>query len=495
MNNKHRHNTEYEIIRETSMYTAATYISQAISMIRGFVIANVLGPSSYGIWTLLRSFFSTIGYISLGAEHAMVREVPMCEAQNNQEKKYSIQQTTLMWNIFVSLAIALIVSVCALTKQLAYIRVEMFLAGLVYVTNSINHFIPLKLKSEKKIFLLSKYVMLFAASNAIFGIALVFNFKLSGLLIGMLIAHCVVVAYLMSKQALSFRFNLDFNLLKKLFSVGFPIMILNSAYFLMRNIDKFIVYLMLGSAMTGYYGLAAFIAAALGHIPHGMSVALFPRMMNTYGKTQDRAKIEEYFQIPLAVLSVVIPILLGVIFLLIDVVVNYLLPAYIPAVPILRILIAGLYFRYIWSVPTNILIAFNKQRQLMVMMFALLIIGIILDVIVIQLGYGIMGVAYATLLIVFLVSVLGNMYALHSLRKTAVYICFSLVKIYSPFLYVAVGLFFIMRWQFSDIRIVNDAIQAIIFIVYTLPLIYYLERQFQIIRKTLTAFHLRKRNV
>lgn len=483
---------EREIISDVTALSSTLYFSQALYIVRGFIIAKVLGPSTYGVWSIFRSFFSSAPYFGLGTQQAMLREVPFSIGAGDKLKKRHIIQTSLSWNVLLTSLVMVIAFIFSFTGFPIGYKEEIRLAGILFVLNAIHLFMRPKFISEQKILLLSKYMLSYTILNTVFGLTLLLFFKLSGLLMGMILAQIILITYLIINNHLSLHLFIDKNILNELFHIGFPIMILLLLIFLMGNADKFIIFIMLGKTMAGYYGLAAFVSSMVTYISYSISTVVFPRMMYVYGKTHEMKHIEKYFKKPIVVLSGLIPIILGIIYINIEAVINFFLPQFMPGVTVLHILIVALFFSTIWGLPTNLLIALNKQIKFMYMTAILLFLSIVLDVAVIRSGFGMNGVAIVTTLNFFLSSVIANGYALFSLKNRRLQILRNLSMIYWPFIYSFTGMFFIISISFSKSNYLDNLMKSIIYLVFCIPLIIYIEKKIGIFGKLFSTIKIFK---
>ena len=490
--NKENVYNEGEVIRDAAALSGTLYFSQALYIVRGFIIAQVLGPSTYGVWSIFRSFFGSAPYFGMGTQQAMLREVPFSIGEGDKFKKKIIIQTTLSWNILLTSVVMVIVLILSFTGFAAGYRIEIQLAGILFVLNAIHLFMRPKFKSEQKIFLLSKYLLSYAVLNTVFGLSFLFFFKLTGLLMGMILAQLVLLTFLIINNHLSLNLSIDKNILKELFRIGFPIMLLWFLVFLMGNADKFIVFIMLGKTKAGYYGLAAFVSSMVSYISYSISTVIFPRMMYVFGKTHEIKQIEKYFKKPIIILSGITPVILGIIYINIEAVINLFLPQYIPGITVLHILIAALFFSTIWGLPTNLLIALNKQKKFMYMTAFILLLGIILDLVIIRAGFDMNGVAVITTFIFFLASAVANSYALFSLKYKLKVIFKHLSVIYFPFIYSFAVMVFIVSISISKNIFFDNLLKSLIFLTSTIPLIFYIEKHSNIISKTLASFKIFK---
>jgi O-antigen/teichoic acid export membrane protein len=387
----------------------------------------------------------------------------------------------------MALMISTIVFTLSFTDLISKYKMVVRISCLVFTLRAIHFFIPAKLKSERKTALLSKYVLAYAIVNTLSGISLLFVFSINGLLTGMAFANICLLWYLHQREEISLKAQIDLMKIKRLTLIGLPIMVLRSSRHLMHYIDKIIVFFMLGSTMNGYYGLATFLSIIVNYIPYTLSAVLFPRMMYKYGKTKKKLQIEDYLSRPLLLISNLLPIFIGIIYINIDLPITYFLPKYIPSIQVLKILVLGFFFSVIWSIPFDLLITLGKQNRVMFINICILITGATLDILTIKSGLGILGVAFATVITFFCASFITYCYAQISLKKNRKEIIFAVIKLYSPFIYTVCGLLLVSLISSAN-SILNNGLRSIFFTVYCFPLLVYAHKKSGIIYKTIFSF-------
>lgn len=423
-----------KITKEIGQYTFARYLSEFFLAARGFIIARFLGPSSYGIWNMLKVFISFAEYSHLGSFDAMSREIPHNTGRGHEYQNQDMKRVAFTYSFLLSLLLSVFVCVISFTSYFSEYRVEVQLSSLVFLCISLHWFNQHVLKGEKKIYELSWYMFGYAFLNTAVGLSLLFPFEIQGLLVGMVITFLILFVALYAKKHLEFRFSFDVKKYKKLIKIGYPILLLSLVFLLMQKIDSILVFLFLGSEMTGYYGLAAFITLVVHHIPLSLNTVLLPRMMYTLGKTKNIKSISRYLIEPHNILMKGIPILVGLIIINIPWVIYWLLPEYIPAISTLQVLSTAIFFSSLLSLSNNILIAMNKQKKLVKKLLLVLFLVIFLDIVAILLGFGILGVAFATsisLCIAYLVSMIlalrGLGISLREIRKSLSYFAYFII--------------------------------------------------------------------
>jgi O-antigen/teichoic acid export membrane protein len=257
----------------------------------------------------------------------------------------------------------------------------------------------------------------------------------------MVLTYSLIVFLSWKKNNIIFQLLLQKKNLGQLIKTGFPIMMLTMTFFLMHNIDKYLIFYLLGSTMTGYYGLAEFITTMMHNVPYGISQVLFPRMMQKFGRTKDKKQIEEYFTIPMQLLTFATPIALGLIFINMEWLLTLALPKYLPSLLTIKILVLGIFFSAIMKTPLDIIILMNKQKVTLIIQFIILFLGAVADYFVIKAGYGISGVAMVTTLTFCVSAIIMVAYASKLLEYPVQKTSFEISKLLGSFVYLLVILF------------------------------------------------------
>jgi O-antigen/teichoic acid export membrane protein len=480
--------TSKSIIRESSAFALSIYLSQMICVVRGFIVAHFLGPSLFGIWSLLKSYVQCGNYAAFGVTWAVSRELPFNLGNNQAHKNLLLKQSALIFVIGVSVVVALGAWVFSLCDMAADYRLELRLAGAVFISNMVHLYIDQQLRGEKKTYLLAVYWLSYTVICTLVGLMLMFPFGISGLLAGLLIANIALTGYLCVKGHLSFKLAYDHAIVRKLIVVGFPIMLVESAPRLMGTLDKLVVFVMLDSTATGYYSMAAFLSETLNLIPAVLGAVLLPKLMYEKGRGVDLATLGYLYDKPIILLACFVPIILGLAMLNIDIVLRWLLPAYLPAVTALKILIMGLFFSVILSIPKGLMVVYGKHHVFLYVIPILLLIGMLMNIAVIAMGLGIMGVALASTGFYFAVELLINIYALNVMRRDREQIRSALISIHLPYIYVLVGAIIIDQQHFVQSALMEGVIGSTMFLLYCIPVVFWADRRLALFAHLHAAF-------
>jgi O-antigen/teichoic acid export membrane protein len=182
-----------------------------------------------------------------------------------------------------------------------------------------------------------------------------------------------------------------------LLATGLPIFIYNASNFVMRSLDRVIVLKFLGTEALGFYGLAVMAVGFLLTMPDAIAYVLYPQLLRRVREGGDRAEaIREPAHRAMRALSLIVPALCALAYLAADDAVVWLLPSFDVGVPALRILCfsaAGLSLANLGSV---VQMALGRQMVLVPVAVGMTVVGVVLDLIAVQSGHGVRGVAWAT---------------------------------------------------------------------------------------------------
>ena len=473
------------MVRQAGVLSAATYLDQLVAMIRGLLVAWFLGPSLYGVWNLFKTYLQGAIYAGLGASWALPRELPFNSGQDpeqsNERKNQLLKQTTLSFSLGIAVVVTVLTLAYSFFDAAEGLRTEIRLAALAFILNVVHVYIPHQFRGELKIYQLARYVVLYGLLNSIFGVVLMGFYGISGLLMGMIITSSLLIFALIRSKELTFTYRINKDVLKGAIIVGFPMMFVSIAPRLMASLDKVIIFVMIGSSAAGYYSLAAFFSNFVDKIPVAIAAVLLPRLMLQKGKGVELGEMSHYFHKPMVLQALVVPIVLGLMVLNVESVLLLFLPDYLPAVPPLQVLVMGLYFSAIWNIPKGVLIVANKQHIFMIAVPLFLSLGVLMNIAVIRMGYGMVGVAYASVLFYFLVALTTIIYALKLLDRSRTDAVKAILSIFLPYFYAVIVVIVVGRFELSSSIIVNSLLISVLFLAGCTPLLLWADKELQIL--------------
>lgn len=456
---------EREIFKQSSVYSFSLFLRMLLGLLRGIIVAKLLGPSLYGLGNAFRLVLGYEAYSDLGMFSAMNREAPYYRSAKNEEKAQQIVKSVfginLIYSLFVGTILILISFYLRKTQwEAKYVDFVLFL-GFLIITNKLRAFYSIKLKIDKKFYLLSKVEVLYGFASSIACVLFAYYLGFKGLLIGLFVADVIYIGAILVAVREIPGIGISFSIVRELLKIGFPI---QSALFLIMSLasaDRIIIVSMLSEEALGYYGIAVVATGVISIIPSAIHSVTLPRIMEKLGSTKNIYRIKDYLIEPTTVMAYFMPFLFAIIYFGIHLPVQYFLPKYMLSINIAKILTLGSFFLIIHTMPVSICYALNKQLKVVYMAFPAVLLNIVINVSVIRLGWGLNGVAFGTCISYFAFSTAIVWYTLKQFEVKTKETLRFFILIYSPFFY-ALSIFLTMDhfMNFKSFGFWNDVIST-----------------------------------
>jgi len=430
-----------ELVIGSGHMFGGTILSNIFNFLRTFIVARVLGPALFGSWNILMVIFTYGNYSQLGFLDGMNKYMPLLKGKSDfkgaeQVKNNTFWVTGLCTVIFCLLLIVLSLSVKPLAAFMPFnlgicvLAVIIILAQLFVVLTSL-------LRIDKKFGLLAASPVLLSL-YFLLAVLLLFKFydnKLYAVLFAMALSYLLVNLYIAYKGKYVFKCTWDFSVIKKIFWIGLPIVIIQIAYGLFISIDRWMIVGFLGQVHVGYYGLGISMSNFLYGAFSMVAFTTYPTMLEMFGRSGDEAASKKLIEQSSLALSYCLAVICPLCCLGIPLLVAYFLPAYLPGISSAVILSLGAYFLSLTTIFGNYLVSVNKQWDLLKIQALTIISCLALDYLFIRLGWGINGVALGTILSYFF-------YSLVIFIRVMRYFSFSnkekiskALRLYQPFLF------------------------------------------------------------
>lgn len=392
-----------KFLREMFGFAATQYIVRAVMMARGIIAARLLGPQAYGAWNALQIMMDYGAFASSGTLQGLDQMVPARLVAGDVEGTRRLKQSALA-NILFATALFSIGCVLWASKRSSRILDEWGLAGIllalgcVWCSNAAAYKLSI-LRSHDRMGSVSRWFMVQSILGAPLGLALAPFWGMWGLLIGWFVG-CFISLITVAKDSRDValhwpRFSVDsLHLLR----MGFPMFVHSIGGLAMRSVDRIVILRFLGTESLGHYSVSVMGLTLLMYLPDSISYVLYPRMLRRYSQeSHDPAAIRDLALRVIQVMAVVVPLLSGIGYLWARELVSIALPRFLPGVTAVRILCFGAVGLAVANLSALVLMTVGRRLWLVPAAAFSIVLGISLDVLALQLGHGITGVAVATL--------------------------------------------------------------------------------------------------
>jgi len=391
------------IMRDTLIYSGASYIAIFIGFFVSIFSKKFLGVSGAGYWAIL-TVATTYGmYIGLGVQNALIREVPQRIGAKEIEKAKAIENVTYSFLLIAGLAGAIVmwlISFFLFADPLLKTGLKI-VAVLVFVTHMYNLILNI-LRARKQISILSRVVIFNILLVAMLALPGAYFLNVNGFAAGMVIS--TALSFFFAKRWASIRFSLSFDWVHiwHLIKIGLAMLLVSILSRTFLNVDKIMIGKMLGMEQLGLYTIGIMAIQQIGTLPRFFNIVIFPHIQEKYGDTKDVQDIKGMVIKSNYFISRLIPILMGTIIFITQPIVLIVLPQFEDGLGIMKILVIGYYFIAINQMSTTVIYTIDKQRSLIPLYGIMVAVCIGLNYLFIIMGLGITGVALGTSISYFL---------------------------------------------------------------------------------------------
>jgi O-antigen/teichoic acid export membrane protein len=387
------------IARNSWKFTSVNFLAALILMPVTIYAATILVPEEYGIYGFLGLWLTYAILIGPGIVSAGQRQMPVLLGRGKEREALEIQNISLSAEILYTIIPFVVILGASFFYSSTVLKHGLIIIAVTYVASRLANFWSGMNFIREKFNVVAKGNLIVAILTPLAILAGVNWLGVYALLIAPLIADVVVWVYYLKKGAINYHFKFDRGETVKLVKVG--VVLQASAFFwwAFRLADRTIIAAMLPLEQLGLYAYAMQFIMVVERIPTDFGNVLQPILWREAGKAEsifegfkDTGRIAVYLALGTAVL---IPIgQLG--FYL---VVSLITTKYIGSIPIFYVLSYNLYLVSMGIIPSLILNSsiVNKQKIGLYCCSIGLALNIIFDILVVKLGYGVVGVAWVTI--------------------------------------------------------------------------------------------------
>jgi O-antigen/teichoic acid export membrane protein len=356
------------IVRDATWYTSATYIAQFLAFGIGIVAKRLLGPSDLGVWAVLLSLLSSLALLEFGVTQAMNRQIAYAISKGDEllVDRYKRTQFTFVTAFALLGSIGLVLYVELYRDRLT----TAFAAGLLWLAVIFPlyqlHMGQVTVYWANRRFDATGLVTLIESIGmGTIGLFLIWRIGVYGQIIGFLLALLAKLAFLAwrAKDAprLKIRFGWHAPAIRELLRVGLPLEAITLVNLAKLSGTSLLVAYFLDTTSVGYYALALSIQNYIYWTPNAFSIVMFPRFQERMATSDDDPTALRSFLVKptIGLGYFVLPILISGSYFLVPVLIRHALPAYVPSIVVLKVLLAGTFFLSMEHMPGQLLTTSN----------------------------------------------------------------------------------------------------------------------------------------
>jgi O-antigen/teichoic acid export membrane protein len=377
-------------------------VAQFLGSLRSFVLARLIEPADYGIWTGAQTVASLSPIVCLGTVEALLKRVPFFRGRGDAEGLRKVESSVLGTIILAAAALAILflgfpglVPSHFVHENLTVVQLTAIAAGISFF----GAFYYQRLAAYENFKAAGFVDSVRSVISAVCVLAFAWRWGLLGGVVGGLLSEILggVACGLVSRKAHGpVRPSFQPGLMADAVRVGFPITIIWWIYIIHANVGRITAVSFLGNTQTGYYGVGSAMAVIFALVPNTIGRVFYPRVNAQVGANASLGDLRASVVVPTAALALVLPVAQLLVFYLLPFVYEGFLPKYREGLTCAQILILGAFFVGLIRNGANYLIAIDQQLRLMKYVAISVVANGAGSVVLASLGYGINGIAAAT---------------------------------------------------------------------------------------------------
>ncbi len=384
------------LLRGTALATGGAVAGAAVSFARNLLIAKTMGPAAFGLWNVCLLLRGLALESHLGALSALGLDAPIHRGAGRAEEARRVERTALAGALVLGVAAATVAGVLFRGIGGPPVAAAAVLLGATIVLQQVLASDIVLLRARREFLRVALVQGAFALAH-LGGLVL---FLPGRYITGALLAWVtgLAVAVLAARPRLAEPIPLpgprDLRGLGALLRRGLPAYLVGLAMTVYFQSDRWVVAGLLGDADLGYYSILVWGGTALVLVPDTFSAVLWPFAGERFGRSGERPEaLASYAGAVLGPLALFLGALLLGALAFMDALVAWKIPFYAPALPSLRLYLAGMFLLSLALPLRYLLVTAGFEGRVLGAQVAALVVAVGLEVAAVLAGYGLPGVA------------------------------------------------------------------------------------------------------
>ena len=383
------------LLMHVGVVSASHYASEALFLLRGLVLAKLLGPAAFGVWSSIRILTVFANYSHLGARQGVVQLAGVADGAADPARAQVLRRNTVGLSVVGSVVMTGAVSLYILATRPEPAWAWWMVPPMLLLAQFFDLHVTV-LQSEQRFARMSVVSVLFALLSAAAGIAAALTTGLGGFLVAMTASYAVVLAHEVACGRALWRAELRGDVLRDLLRCGGPILAAQVALVVLWQSDRLVIWAALGHESLGTYAVQSYFTCVVLLIANSLVSVLQPHLAAVTGADPRPAALRPYVERgSMLVAATVAPVVVATLLALPLPIVHFL-PEYAPAVVPGQVLLIATAVSVSCSVAGSVLIALGRSRLLLALRAGAAAVAVALVALVVAVGGGFVAIAAAT---------------------------------------------------------------------------------------------------
>jgi len=395
--------TKKAAVKLTAISTVSTILLTIVKIPVNVLLAYLFGPALLGMLKVFDLITKYSSFTHFGLMNSLVRQVPIALGRKDEKESHLIEDVVFSANlvaILLSIMVLWILYLSGIDFKGIMTPFRLAVISLTIILNRIMSYLHSYLKAYGEFEIITKRQVVIAWISPFLLISCVYLYKLDGaLFVYMLLALISIFFYAWGAKIRIPRLAMHFKKLCELLSIGFKLFgnrILDSIFW---TVDTTIIAILLMPRDVGLYGFVLGIVAATIALSDTFNMMIYRHMLENKGKSGGDKQLQDlkkYLEIPFSGFLAANTIAVVTIYFACIIIIKIFLTKYIDALACLPILALGQIFFQFSMIPSLCMNVLDQLEKRLAITAGALLLNASLDVILIKMGYGIVGAAWAS---------------------------------------------------------------------------------------------------
>ncbi len=384
-------------LRDLSLQTVGMYLSTALLLVRGILLARLLGPANLGIVSFVNIFIAYASWADLGMGRVPSREIPIALGAGHPEKAeqwrwYGAFATTVCGTL-AACGIAVYVAINWFTLD-DDLRFGLLTACVVIVASAFTGEQQVIMRAYQRYDRLNALVVFTAIASLATGVAGAWIAGVRGVFVSQAVVYSLAVVVSLGLAGRPRPSKVRARFLGSMVVAGIPYAVINLVGYNLINIDQILLVALLSKEALGMYMPVLYAGSAAALFPNAVVVATGSRLIRRYGEFRTMESINGLTWRPVRGLSVSMPVVCALGWLFAPLGILLVLPEYVEAIAPLRVYLVGVFFLGLNMGTGSTLYALNKHMYDIPVVLGSIALNVALDVVFVTwMGLGLIGIA------------------------------------------------------------------------------------------------------
>jgi O-antigen/teichoic acid export membrane protein len=305
-------------LRDILVFFSAVSLAKVLGVFTTFLVAKFLSPADYGLFITLTVINSYTPIICLGTMETMVKQYPFLLGKGAPDDARRLEST-----VYSSIVLSILVTgaaggVSVLLLSLHMERMLLMAVALIIAVSAFDFFAMFTYNRSMahQDFKLTSFL---ESSRSILAFVIIipmaYGFHFKGAVIGYALS-CLTIQLLSIKWGNDAFGKPSFGLVRKdlldAVRIGLPISLIWWLLGIYQTLDRVVSMALLGSELTGIYGLGTRVINVLALIPVSAGRVLYPKISEEVGRGSDQKYLEKLVIEPARSLGMIIAPLIAI---------------------------------------------------------------------------------------------------------------------------------------------------------------------------------------